>query len=146
MPLPRLLTLIFGLTLILGLMIWLIDSLSRLSWQLAYYPLLGPILIFLIIALLGVLIAAFVYYFFWLPRQQQQRKRSRRTAPRVSPVKAEAAEENLKAVRQQLKQIQDEVTRREMLTRSREIEQNLARGELMVVVFGTGSSAAKPQW
>ena len=140
MPLPRLLTLIFGLTLILGLMIWLIDSLSRLSWQLAYYPLLGPILIFLIIALLGVLIAAFIYYFFWLPRQQQQRKRSRRTAPRVSPVKAEAAEENLKAVRQQLKQIQDEVTRREMLTRSREIEQNLARGELMVVVFGTGSA------
>jgi small GTP-binding protein len=139
MPLPRLLTLIFGLTLILGLMIWLIDSLSRLSWQLAYYPLLGPILIFLIIALLSVLIGAFVYYFFLLPRKQQ-RKRSRRISPKVSPIKAEAAEENLKAVRQQLKQIQDEVTRREMQTRSREIEQNLARGELMVVVFGTGSS------
>ena len=139
MPLPRLLTLIFGLTLILGLMIWFIDSLSRLAWQLGYYPLLGPVLIFLIIALVSVLIGAFVYYFFLLPRKQQ-RNRSRRISPKVSPIKAEAAEENLKAVRQQLKQIQDEVTRREMLTRSREIEQNLARGELMVVVFGTGSS------
>jgi uncharacterized protein len=137
MPLPRLLTLLVGLTLILGLMIWLIDSLSRLSWQLSYYPFLGPILIFLITVLMAVLIGAFVYYVFWLPRQAKKR---RRPIPTVSPVKSEAAEENLKAVRRQLKQIQDEVVRRELLSRSREIEQNLARGEIRVVVFGTGSS------
>ncbi len=59
MPLSRLLILIVGLILILGLSIWLVDSLTRLYWQLAYYPLLSQALLFLIIVLIGVLIAAF---------------------------------------------------------------------------------------
>jgi uncharacterized protein len=139
MPLSRVLTLIFGIALILGLMVWLIDSLSRLSWQLAYYPLLGPILIFLVIVLMAVLIGAFVYYLFWLPQQQQKRKQ-RRHNPKVSPIKSEAASETLQAVRKQVAQIQDDVSRQELLQRSREIEQNLSRGELMLVVFGTGSA------
>lgn len=139
MPLPRLLTLIIGIAIILGLGIWLIDSLSRLYWQLAYYPLLSQVLLLLIIALLGVLLAAFVYYFFLLPRKRQQR-RVRRPIPRVPAAKTEAAEETLKAVRQQVAQIQDEVARQELLGRSRAIEQNLSRGELLVVVFGTGSA------
>jgi len=141
MPLSRLLILIVGLILILGLAIWLVDSLTRLYWQLAYYPLLSQALLFLIIVLIGVLIAAFFYYFFWLPqRQKQKQKRNRRAQPRVPVVKTEAAEETLKAVRQQVAQIQDEVARQELLTRSREIEQNLSRGDLQVVVFGTGSA------
>lgn len=139
MPLSRLLILIFGLIAILGLMIWLIDSLSRLYWQLAYYPLLSQAILFLIIVLLAVLIAAFVYYLFVLPRSQQTRKRKRQ-APKVPVAKTEAAEETLKAVRQQVSQIQDEVTRQELLLRSREIEQNLSRGEVQVVIFGTGSA------
>jgi GTPase SAR1 family protein len=139
MPLSRLLTLIFGLVLILGLMIWLIDSLSRLYWQLAYYPLLSQVLLLLLIVLLGVLIAALVYYLFILPRSQQKKKRKRRT-PRIPEEKTEAAQENLKAVRRQVEQIQDEIARQELLIRSREIEHNLARGEYQVVVFGTGSS------
>lgn len=137
MPLPRLLTLLVGIIVILGLVIWLIDSLNRLSWQLGS-SFLGNALIFLVVVLLVVLIAAFVYYLFLLPNRQK--KRQRRPAPRVSDVKAEAAQENLQAVRQQVSQIQDEVAKRELLMRSREIEQNLARGELRVVVFGTGSS------
>jgi hypothetical protein len=139
MPLSRLLTLITGLVLILGLVIWLITALNQLWWYLGYYPILGPIVVLLIIALLGVLIAAFVYYFFLLPGKSKQR-RQRRVAPRVSQDKVEAAGENLQAVRQQVAQIQDEVVRQELLIRSREIEHNLAQGELMVVVFGTGSS------
>jgi hypothetical protein len=55
-------------------------------------------------------------------------------------VKAEAAEETLRAVRQQLEQIQDEVARQALLSRSREIEANLAQGAIQVVVFGTGSA------
>jgi small GTP-binding protein len=139
MPLSRLLTLIFGVALILGLVIWLIDSLNRLWYLLAYYPFLGAIVILLIIGLLGTLIAAFIYYFFLLPNQQRKKGR-RRVAPRVSQDKVEAAGENLQAVRQQVSQIQDDVAKQELLMRSREIEQNLARGEVMVVVFGTGSS------
>jgi GTPase SAR1 family protein len=140
MPLSRLLTLLFGLVLILGLMIWLIDSLARLYWQLAYYPLLSQALLLLMIVLLGVLVAALVYYLFWLPRSSTKSSKRRRALPKVPVAKTEAAEETLKAVRQQVSQIQDEVVRQELLTRSREIEQNLARGELQLVVFGTGSA------
>lgn len=139
MPLSRLLVLIIGLILILGLTIWLVDSLSRLYWQLAYYPLLSQAILFLIIVLLGVLIAAFVYYLFIVPRSQQQ-KRKRRPIPRVPVEKTEAAQENLNAVRRQVEQIQDQVARQELLLRSREIEENLSRGEFQVVVFGTGSA------
>lgn len=139
MPLSRLLILVFAIVLVLGLTIWLIDSLSRLYWQIAYYPLLSQALILLIIVLLGVLIAAVVYYLFLLPRSQRQ-KRQRRLQPKVPVAKTEAAEETLKAVRQQVSQIQDQVARQELLLRSREIEQNLSRGELQVVVFGTGSA------
>ena len=137
MPLPRLITLIIGIIVILGLMIWLIESLQRLFWQVGYYPLLSQLLIFVIIALIGTLVAALVYYLFWLPRRNQRKKRR---VPKIPAAKAEAAEETLKAVRKQVSQIQDEVAKRELLWRSREIEQTLSSGALRVVVFGTGSA------
>jgi len=137
MPLSRLVTLIIGIIVILGLMIWLIESLQRLFWQVGYYPLLSQLLIFVIIALIGTLVAALVYYLFILPRRSQKKKRK---APKIPAAKAEAAGENIKAVRKQVAQIQDEVAKRELLLRSREIEQNLSSGELRVVVFGTGSA------
>ncbi len=139
MPLSRLLTLLIGLSVILGLVIWLIDALSRLSWQLGYYGFLGNILIFLIVALLAVLVGAFVYYFFWLPSARTNRS-TRPLAPKVPAAKAEAAGETLKAVRKQVAQIQDEVARQALLNRSREIEAGFARKEIQVVVFGTGSA------
>ncbi|MBD2074127.1 DUF697 domain-containing protein [Phormidium sp. FACHB-592] len=139
MRLSRLLTLIAGLALILGLVIWLIDALTRLSWQLYAYPLLSQLLLVLIMTLLAVLIGALIYYLFVLPRASKRRQQARRQ-PRVPAEKTEAAEETLKAVRQQVSQIQDEVARQELLLRSREIEQNLARGNLQIVVFGTGSA------
>jgi GTPase SAR1 family protein len=43
-------------------------------------------------------------------------------------------------VQQQLEQIQDEVTRQALLSKSRSIKAILARGEIQVVVFGTGSA------
>jgi small GTP-binding protein len=52
----------------------------------------------------------------------------------------EVAGETLKAVRSQVAQIQDEVARRELLLRSRQIEQSLSRGDIQVVIFGTGSA------
>jgi GTPase SAR1 family protein len=137
MPLSRLVTLIIGIIVILGLMIWLIESLQRLFWQVGYYPLLSQLLIFVIIALIGTLVASLIYYLFILPRRNQKKKRK---APKIPAAKAEAAGENIKAVRKQVAQIQDEVAKRELLLRSREIEQTLSRGELRVVVFGTGSA------
>lgn len=138
MPLSRLLTLVIGLIVILGLMIWLLESLQRLFWQVGYYPLLSQLLLLVVIALIGTLVASLIYYLFIVPQRAQQKKR--RVSPKIPAAKTEAAQENLKAVRKQVAQIQDEVARQELLGRTREIQQNLSRGELQVVVFGTGSA------
>ncbi|MEQ9487347.1 YcjF family protein [Coleofasciculus sp. F4-SAH-05] len=137
MPLPRLLTLIIGLSIILGLILWLIDSINRLYWSLNS-PLLANLLVLLLIVLLILLIATFVYYVWTFSRPKSSRRR--RPTPKVPQAKTEAASETLKAVRQQVQKIQDEVAQQALLSRSREIEATLARGELLVVIFGTGSS------
>ncbi|HEY9874922.1 MAG TPA: Era-like GTP-binding protein, partial [Candidatus Obscuribacterales bacterium] len=140
MPLSRLLTLIVGISLILGLMLWLINSLYRLYIQISFTaPLLGNLLLLLLIVLLAILIGGFVYYIGLFQRSKRISSR-RRLPPKIPAVKTEAASETLRAVRQQVTQIQDEVARQALLERSREIESNLARGELLVIVFGTGSA------
>lgn len=141
MRFSRLFALIVSLSVLLGLIVWLISAISRLYSNIAWSapPLLANLLLFLLILLLAMLLAAFVYYalIFW---QGQNQPRRRRPKPKVPEAKTEAATETLRAVRKQVKQIQDEVTRQALLSRSREIEANLSRGNLQVVVFGTGSA------
>ncbi|MEB3310992.1 MAG: GTP-binding protein [Snowella sp.] len=142
MPLPRLITLAVGLSIVLGLMIWLINSIFRLYFQVSWTsPFLANILILFIIGLLGLLIYAFIYYFN-LSRQQKARKKGRkgRFNVRLPEQKTEAAEETLKAVRRQVKQIQDKVAQEALFKRSQQIAESLTRGNLQVVVFGTGSA------
>lgn len=142
MPLTRIVTLIVGLIVILALTLWLIDSLSRLYWQLSYSPLLGNLLLLLMIVLIGGLIAAFVYYVTVIQAGEERTKRTKKriTPAQIPAVKAEAASSTIKAVQKQVSQIQDEVERQALLSKTREIEANLARGEIQVVVFGTGSA------
>jgi hypothetical protein len=140
MPVSRLLTLIIGISLILLLILWLIYSLNSLYTQIFWTsPLLANILLGLVIVLLGLLIFAFIYYLGLFGRSKRKSRQRRRT-PRVPEEKTEAAEETLKAVQKQVTQIQDEVARQELITRSREIASILSRGEIQVVVFGTGSA------
>jgi small GTP-binding protein len=142
MPLSRLLIGILGLSFILGLMLWLVISIHRLYISISWTaPLLANLLLLLLIALLGGLIAAFVYYFNLYPAKKSRKKtQQRRLVPKLPEEKTEAAQEALKAVKKQVKQIQDRVAQQSLLSRSREIEENLVRGELQVVVFGTGSA------
>ncbi|MGK7946499.1 MAG: YcjF family protein [Microcystaceae cyanobacterium] len=142
MPLPRLITLIVGLSIILGLFLWLIHAIYRLYLQISFTaPLLANLLIFLIIILLGLLVFGFFYYFDPLGLQKSNKlTRKRRRKVRLPEAKTDAAQETLKAVRRQVKQIQDNVTKKALLSRSQEIEESLARGDLKVVVFGTGSA------
>jgi uncharacterized protein len=144
MKLPQLSALIIGLSVIFGLMIGLVTSIYRLYIQIAFTaPLLADILLLLIIALLGLLIYVLVYYFYLLPRRKKTHRGLRPSSrpPIQIPVeKNEAAGETIKAVRQQVQQIQDRVAREVLWQKSREIEENLARGEVRVVVFGTGSA------
>lgn len=141
MPLPRLFLLFLGLTLILGMILWLVNSIYQLYIQIAFTaPLFANLLLLLIMALLGLLIYIFIYYFYLQPKKKSRRK-SRLSPTSLPPLqKTEAAEENLKAVRQQVQQIQDKVSQQVLFKRSQEIEANLARGELQVVIFGTGSA------
>lgn len=141
MPLSRLLTLIIGITLILGLMLWLVNSLYWLYSYTAFtQPFLANLLLLLLVVLMAALIAAFVYYALLFRNGEQKSRRKQRPAPQIPAAKTEAAEETLKAIRQQVGQIQDEVAKQALLSRSREIEATLSRGELQVVVFGTGSA------
>ncbi|MFN7660706.1 MAG: YcjF family protein, partial [Dolichospermum sp.] len=72
--------------------------------------------------------------------EKSRRQRQRVTPAQIPAAKSDAASSTLQAVRQQVAQIQDEVTRQALLSRTRDIEANLARGEIQVVVFGTGSA------
>ena len=141
MPVSRFLLLIFGFCLILGLMIWLITSISGLYSQIAWsaHPILANLLLLLIIVMLGLLIFAFFYYTGLFKKNRKSRKK-RASKLRVPVDKTEAAEESLKSVRQQVHQIQDEVARQAIINRSEEIEEFLSRGNIKVVIFGTGSA------
>ncbi len=142
MSTSRLLTLILGLCLILLLIIWLISSLSWLYSQISWYapPLLANLLVLLLIILIGIVIFVFVYYLRLYTTPKSKRRQGAKVKVKIPVVKSEAASESLKAVKQQVIQIQDEVARQALLSRSQEIEASLARGDVKVVVFGTGSA------
>ena len=142
MPLSRLLILIIGLSLIIGLMLWLVYYLLLLYRQISWTaPLLANLLVFLLIALLVLLIGAFIYYFNLSSTKGSRKSRQqRRLAKKIPEQKTQVAQTNLQAIRKQVGQIQDKVTKQVLLTRSEEIEESLIRGELKVIVFGTGSA------
>ncbi|MFP4221375.1 MAG: YcjF family protein [Phormidium sp.] len=142
MPLSRLLTLIIGVIVVLAMTIWLITSLNWLYGQIAWSasPFLANLLLLLLIVLLAVLIGGLVYYLrlLWMPSASG--KGSVRPPVTLPEKKSDAASVNLKAVRSQVEQIQDEVARQALKARSQAIESNLSQGNLQVVVFGTGSA------
>lgn len=141
MPVPRLLLLLASLIAILVFTLWVLDALSRLSGLFATYPYLGAVLVTIAIALVLSLIGLLVWYLVILPKRTDRRRRKAAIQAPIAPQdKTEAAVKNLEAVRYQLDQIQDEISKQELLARSQEIQRNLAKGELSIVVFGTGSA------
>ncbi len=140
MRLTRLLTLFAGIILILGMVLWLVSSIYRLYIQISFTaPVLATLLLLLVIALLAVLIGAFIYYLQLFGGGSTRSRRGKRRV-KIPERKSDAAGQTLRVVRQQVDRIQDEVTKRALLQRSRELEQNLSRGNIQVVIFGTGSS------
>ena len=140
MPTSRLLTLILGFSFILLLIIWLIGSLSWLYSQILWSasPLVANLLLLLLIIFIGIVLFTLVYYLRLYTIPKSKRQRSSKIS--VPVVKSEAVAESLKAVRQQIIQIQDEVSRQALLSRSQKIESSVAQGNIKVVVFGTGSA------
>ncbi|MEM8832097.1 MAG: GTP-binding protein [Cyanobacteria bacterium P01_G01_bin.19] len=143
MPLFRIVILFLGLSVILGLSIWLVTSLSHLYMQISFTaPILANLLLLLAIILIGSAIAGYIYYVNKYTRRQPRSKRRKRRVkvPRVPEEKTQAATENLQALKQQVGQIQDKIAQKALLSRSRQIEADLQRGEVKVVIFGTGSA------
>ena len=130
MPLPRLITLIIGLSFIFGLILWLVNAIYRLYLQVSFTaPLLANLLVLLIILLLGLCIGGFVYYFQFASANKSRGNANQRRKPIKLPAqKTEAAGETLKAVRRQVQQIEDQVAQEALLGRSQQIEENLTQG------------------
>ncbi len=143
MRLSRLLTIVIGLSIIFGLMLWLVSALSRLYSEIAWTsPLLANFLVFVLIMLLICFIGIFVYYFGIIPNKTPNTKKGkrRRNLPSLPAHKNEIASETIKAVKRQVAQIQDEVTQKALLAKSKQLEADFTGGKLKVAVFGTGSA------
>jgi GTPase SAR1 family protein len=143
MRLSRLLTIVIGLSIIFGLMLWLVSALSRLYSEIAWTsPLLANFLVFVLIMLLICFIGIFVYYFGIIPNKTPNTRKGkrRRNLPSLPAHKNEIASETIKAVKKQVAQIQDEVTQKALLAKSKQLEADFTGGKLKVAVFGTGSA------
>ncbi len=134
----RLIAIAASVLLTLGLIAWLFDSLQRLYWGLAAISptLASVLLVLLVIALIGAIVVL-IYYLFLFSRPTRSTKS---VIPPLPQEKSAAAEVSLRAVQQQVAQIQDEVVRQVLLQRSQAIEQALSQQDFKIVVFGTGSA------
>ena len=119
----------------------ILQAIRTLIWDLSYFLpgwLITPIL------LLGLgLLAAVVVQVGW-PWWQHFQRRSRRT-PTSTPAEAprnrrDAAQRSLTSIDRLLERIEDDVSRESLRQERQRVSQELDRGDLVVVVFGTGSS------
>ena len=119
----------------------ILQAIRTLIWDLSYFLpgwLITPIL------LLGLgLLAAVVVQVGW-PWWQHFKRRSRRT-PTSTPAEAprnrrDAAQRSLTSIDRLLERIEDDVSRESLRQERQRVSQELDRGDLVVVVFGTGSS------
>jgi uncharacterized protein len=141
MRLPRTWTIAIAAISIAILALWLINSLYTLYVQVSWTtPWLATPLLLGILLLIAVAIALMVYYVGIFQGWWGKSKSKFQELPKVPVEKNAAASANLEAIDRQLAQIQDEVTRQALIDKSREIAENLARGQIRVVVFGTGSA------
>ncbi|MGY6528471.1 MAG: YcjF family protein [Cyanobacterium sp.] len=146
MRLSRLLTIVIGLSIIFGLMLWLVSALSRLYSEISWTsPLLANFLVFVLILLLIFFIGIFLYYFGIIPHDKgnqtiRGKGKTRRPLPALPAQKNEIASETIRAVKKQVAQIQDEVSQKALLEKSQQIEADFTTGKLKVAVFGTGSA------
>jgi uncharacterized protein len=140
MRIPRLALLVIGTGVVLGLMLWLTNTLLQLYTSVAATSvLLANVLIFGIGALLLVLMGVLVYYGIVFSRPSRQ-KQARQAPIQLPEQKSAVVDQTLQAVRRQVANIQDEVERQALLLRSQQLEQSLKYRELHIVVFGTGSA------
>ncbi len=119
----------------------LLQAIRTLLWDLSYFLpgwLITPLL------LLGIALIAVMVMQVGLPwwRQIRHRSASRRSdaSQEVPTTRRDAAGRSLISIDRLLERLEDSVVRESLRQERERVEQNLARGDLVVVVFGTGSS------
>ncbi len=140
--LPRRVWIWIGLALAALLLVGVVmQALNQLIWQLSYWLpgwLIGPLLLLLLAVLvlgLGPLLWP------WLQALVRPGRRQRvASAPAPSRNRREAAERQLSSMQQTLEQVRDAVEREALEQERRRMQMELERGDLVIAVFGTGST------
>jgi uncharacterized protein len=132
----QLIPLVLSLVLVLGMLLWLVEIVSRFYYGLALTsPFLANLLLTLVIILFLVVLGAGIYYswLFLRPKRPQRR-------PQAPRDQASAAGATLDALQQQIAQIQDQVAREALQEQSQTLAAEASRRDLTVTVFGVGSA------
>jgi len=118
----------------------LLQALNLLLWQLsAWLPawLVGPLLL---LALVALLLAAWQVGWPWWQALRRRRREPGDPSPQPRPSsRREAAERNLAAIESTLERVRDAVEREALEQERRRVQGELERGDLHLVVFGSGS-------
>ncbi|MEM7770835.1 MAG: GTP-binding protein [Cyanobacteria bacterium P01_A01_bin.37] len=134
----RLLLLAGSVILIVGMTLWFIGTLSQFYAAIATTStFLANVLLVFVLLLLVALIAGFIYYGILFSRPNRARAKADISLPSE---KVDIAEETVAAVRKQVSQIQDEISRQALLERSHRIAHDFKRQHFHVAVFGTGAA------
>jgi uncharacterized protein len=126
---------ILGLGVIIVLSIWLVNSIYSL-YVAIQIPWLANIVLGGVVALIMGAIGLLLYYGSAFSKRPAKKPKVKAPVPKDAK---DAAELNLATAQQQVVQIQDEVARQALLDESQQIAENLERGAIRVIVFGTGS-------
>ena len=141
MPSPRRLWLwIFLALLVLLLTAFVLQAVNQLLWQLSYWLpgwLVGPLLLFLL-AVLALTLVQFGWP--WWRARDRSSSNSANTKPPPSTSRRQAAERNLASIEQILDRVRDAAERDALRHERQRMEEELKRGDLVIVVFGSGSS------
>jgi uncharacterized protein len=126
---------ILGLGVIIVLSIWLVNSIYSL-YVAIQIPWLANIVLGGVVALIMGAIGLLLYYGSAFSKRPAKKPKVKAPIPKDAK---DAAELNLATAQQQVVKIQDEVARQALLDESQQIAENLERGAIRVIVFGTGS-------
>ena len=125
--------------LVLGLVL---QAIRNLLWDLSY--ILPPWLVGPVLLIGSILVIAFVVQVGWPVWKRWKTSRGATKASTTAPLppgsRRQAAEQSLESIDRLLERLQDDVARQALHLERERVARELARGDLVVVVFGTGSS------
>ena len=117
-----------------------LQAVNALIWQLSYLLpawMVGPALL-LLLGGGGLLLVRLLWP--WLRDSIRRRPAASAVAPAAPSNRQEAAQQNLEAIDQLLERIRDDVQREALRQERQRVAEELERGDLVLVVFGTGSA------